>query len=309
MATVLERLPSGARVAAIRLRSLGDCVLTTPALALLKQYRPDLEVAVVVEARFRAIFEGNPDITRILSPFAREMFAWRPSLVLNLHGGTRSTMLTAASRAGIRAGFVHHRFRFLYSHPIPRAQEILGEERKVHTAEHIASAMFWLGVPRAELPRAKLVAPEPSSDAAPELPGGAYAVLHPFASEPGKTWPADRFIAVASELKRTSLQPIFVAGVGDDSSPFADFELWNGAPLTSVKTLLARAQLFVGNDSGPAHIAAAFGVPVVALFGSSDPCIWGPWRTPARVLTSPRGIGGINIDQVLEAARGLRVHA
>jgi heptosyltransferase III len=313
MATVLERLPSGARVAAIRLRSLGDCVLTTPALALLKQYRPDLAVAVVVEERFRAIFEGNPDIVRILSggrggPSAGEMFAWRPALALNLHGGTHSMMLTAASCAGIRAGFAHHRFRFLYSHRIPRAQEILGEERKVHTAEHIASAMFWLGVPRAEPPRAKLFAPRTSSDAAPDLPNGA-CVLHPFASEPAKTWPADRFIGVASEFKRAGLEPIFLAGPGDDSRPFAGFEAWNCAPLTRVKSLLARARLFVGNDSGPAHIAAAFGVPVVALFGSSDPCIWGPWRTPARVLTSPSGIGGIGIDLVLEAAFCLGVQA
>jgi heptosyltransferase III len=312
MATVLERLPSGARVAAIRLRSLGDCVLTTPALALLKQYRPDLEVAVVVEERFRAIFEGNPDIARILSgagrgPSAGEIFAWRPALALNLHGGTRSMMLTAASSAGIRAGFAHHRFRFVYSHRIPRAQEILGEERKVHTAEHIASAMFWLGVPRADLPRAKLFAD--GQALAPDMPNGAYAVLHPFASEPAKTWPADRFIGVASEFKRAGLEPIFLAGPGDDSSPFAAFEVWNGAPLNRVKNLLARAQLFVGNDSGPAHIAAAFGVPVVALFGPSDPCIWGPWRTPARVLTSPSGIGGIGIDEVLEAAIGLRVQA
>lgn len=304
MATVLERLPCGARVAAIRLRSLGDCVLTTPALALLKQYRPDLEVAVVVEERFRAIFEGNPYITRILGPSAGEMFAWRPSLALNLHGGTRSMMLTAASCAPIRAGFGHHRFRFLYSHRIPRAQEILGQERKVHTAEHIASVMFWLGVPRAEPPRAALVA-----DGAAGAPNGAYAVLHAFASEPAKTWPADRFIAVASEFKRAGLEPIFLAGPADDSSPFAAFEVWNGAPLNRVKNLLARAQLFVGNDSGPAHIAAAFGVPVVALFGPSDPCIWGPWRTPARVLTSPDGIGGIGIDQVLEAALCLRVQA
>lgn len=304
MATVLERLPSGARVAAIRLRSLGDCVLTTPALAVLKQYRPDLEVAVVVEERFRAIFEGNPDIAHILKPSAREMFAWRPSLALNLHGGTRSMMLTAASCARIRAGFAHHRFRFLYSHRIPRAQKILGQERKVHTAEHIASAMFWLGVPRSEPPRAKLFAID-----APDLPNGAYAVLHPFASEPPKTWPADRFIAVASEFKRAGLEPIFLAGPSDDSSPFAAFEVWNGAPLNRVKNLLARAQLFVGNDSGPAHIAAAFGVPVVALFGPSDPCIWGPWRTAARVLTSPRGIGGIGIDQVLEAAVCLGVQA
>ena len=65
---LIERLPSGARIAVIRLRSLGDCVLTTPAIQLLKQFRPDLEVSIVVEDRFRDIFEGNPDIARILPP-------------------------------------------------------------------------------------------------------------------------------------------------------------------------------------------------------------------------------------------------
>src|SRR5262249_46473389 len=130
-------LPEGARVAVVRLRSLGDCVLTTPALALLKQYRPDLHIALVVEPRVRPVFEGNPDIEEILEPTAGAIFAWRPRVALNLHGGARSIALTAASAAALRAGFAHHRYSFLYSQTIPRAQTILGEERKVHTAEHL----------------------------------------------------------------------------------------------------------------------------------------------------------------------------
>ena len=82
----------------------------------------------------------------------------RADLVLNLHGGTRSMVLTALSRAKFRAGFAHHRYSFVYSHKIPTAQEILGVSRRVHTAEHLASAMFWLGVPQQEIPRAKLFA-------------------------------------------------------------------------------------------------------------------------------------------------------
>ena len=62
MSTVFERLPPGARVAVIRLRSLGDCVLTTPALSLLKQARPDLRIGVVVEDAFAPVFAGNPDV-------------------------------------------------------------------------------------------------------------------------------------------------------------------------------------------------------------------------------------------------------
>src|SRR5580704_1403122 len=132
-ASVLEGLAPGSRVAVIRLRSLGDCVLTTPALDILKRSRPDLHVAVVVEDRFRAVFEGNPDIDEILAPSIAEIRKWRARLTLNLHGGTRSMVLTMASGAGIRAGFGHHRHSFLYSAKIPRAQEILREERPVHT--------------------------------------------------------------------------------------------------------------------------------------------------------------------------------
>jgi heptosyltransferase-3 len=73
MGTILEQLPSGARVAVIRLRSLGDCVLTTPAPEVLRRNRPDLRVTVVVEERFKPIFEGNPDLDALVAPSLREL--------------------------------------------------------------------------------------------------------------------------------------------------------------------------------------------------------------------------------------------
>lgn len=299
MSQLLERLPQGARVAVIRLRSLGDCVLTTPALALLKSHRPDLDIAVVVEDRFRGVFEGNPNIADLLAPEPSAISRWRPDLVLNLHGGTRSMWLTALSRARIRAGFAHHAYSFLYNARIPRAQQILGDERPVHTAEHLASAMFWMGVPRAEIPRARLFA------AAPSLPE-PYTVLHPFASAPGKTWPAERFVAVARRLQQTGLEPVFISGPADNAAPFAEFRVRRNAPLSELKTLISGAQLFIGNDSGPAHIAAAFGVPVVVLFGPSNPVTWAPWRTDARVITSSGNIANIPAEEVVAAAESLR---
>ena len=60
MNSVLDRIPGNGRIAVIRIRSMGDCILTTPALAILKQARPDLSIAIVVEERFQALFEGNP---------------------------------------------------------------------------------------------------------------------------------------------------------------------------------------------------------------------------------------------------------
>jgi heptosyltransferase-3 len=287
--SLLDRLPSGSRVAVIRLRSLGDCVLTTPALALLTNHRPDLKITVIVEPRFAAIFEGNPDVDE-----TRED-ACPADLALNLHGGSRSMWLTLQTRAKLRAGFTHHRYSFIYSHRIPRAQEILKVHRRVHTAEHLASAMFWLGVPQAEIPRAKLAEEPP-----PALP--PYAVFHPFASSPDKTWRAERFIEVARRL--SGLESVFLAGPGDDASRFKSFRVWKNEPLSRLKSLMSGAALFIGNDSGPAHIAAAFGVPTVVLFGSSEPTTWAPWRTESQVLT---GLPNVSCDHVLTAIEALKV--
>lgn len=295
METVLERLPTGARIAVIRLRSLGDCVLTTPALHILKSTRPDLRLAIVVEDAFAPVFQGNPDVDRIVSPGTTEVARLRPDLVLNLHGGTRSAQLTLACRASLRAGFVHFRFSAIYNVRIPRAQDILGVERKVHTAEHLASAMFYLGVPIGDIPRARLF----TTSVWNRPPG--LSVLHPFASTPEKTWPAANFRAVAEHLKHGGFEPVFIAGPAESLAEFSDYRCLSGAPLDEIKSLLAGAAMFVGNDSGPAHIAAAFGVRSIVLFGPSDHEIWAPWKTDAVVLKSP-DIRAITVEQVVEQA-------
>lgn len=291
---MLQRLPENARVAIIRLRSLGDCVLTTPALSILKNSRPDLDIAVVVEPRFAAVFQGNPDVSRVLQPSIAAVLRYRPHLCLNLHGGIRSMWMTAAAAPAFRAGFAHHNGAWIYNHPIPRAQQILGEERTVHTAEHLASAVFHLGVQRTRIPRASLYA-----ESLPSLQ--PYAVIHPVAATPEKTWKAEGFLRLAEHLKRTGLDPLFIAALGEDLAPFRDFRISAGASLEQTKSLLKGASLFVGNDSGPAHMAAAFGLPVVVLFGPSDPVVWAPWQTPNEVLADKAGIHRIQPDAVIAA--------
>ncbi|HEY3740068.1 MAG TPA: glycosyltransferase family 9 protein [Bryobacteraceae bacterium] len=300
MASTLDTIATGARVAIIRVRSLGDCVLTTPALELLHRHRPDLELGVVVEDRFRGVFEHHPAVAEILEPTVVAVRAFRPQMVINFHGGTRSAVLTLSCGARVRAGFAHHAGAQAYNVRIPRAQEILGEERTVHTAEHLASAMFYLGVPQSEIPRASLFAPE----GRPE--DGVYAVLHPFASAPGKAWPAARFVETASRL---GMRAVVLAGPHDDVRPFEAFRVYRNAPLEQVKQLLRGAALFIGNDSGPAHVAASFDIPVVVLFGTSDPVIWAPWRAPNRILTSPEGLASIPVEACLNASAELGVRA
>jgi ADP-heptose:LPS heptosyltransferase len=273
-------------------------VLTTPALEILKNSRPDLQIGVVVENRFAPVFEGLGSVDQTLPPSVSALRDWRPELCLNLHGGTRSAGLTVASGARFRAGFAHFRFSRAYNLQIPTAQEILGVDRVVHTAEHLAAAMFFLGASRIEIPRSSL--------SAMRRPGPPYAVIHPAASDPSKTWPAQRFLAVAAQL---GIEPVFIAGPGEDLTAFQAYRTVAGAPLPEIKNLLANASLFVGNDSGPAHMAAAFGIPVVVLFGSSNPNIWRPWKTAGETLTGAGGIASISVADVTAALGRLRVSA
>lgn len=303
MPKILERLGSGSRVAVIRLRSLGDCVLSTPAIQLLRAQRPDLRISVVAEPRFIPLFEENPDIDDIIVPGVSLLRRWKPDLVVNLHGGTRSLVLATASLARYRAGFAHYRYSRLYNVRIPRAQEILGVERIMHTAEHAASAMFHLGVPVQEVPRARLFS-------AKRWREQGYAVIHPYASAADKAWPAQRFRDVAEYLRRAlQLEPVFIGGPGDDPTPFAPWHVEISTDLKKTKSLLASASVFFGNDSGPAHMAAAFGVPVAVLYGPSDPVVWAPWRTESEVLHAPEGMAGISTTEAVEALARLKVIA
>jgi len=304
MSSILERLPERGRIAVVRIRSMGDCILTTPALSILKRALPNGTIAVVVEDRFRALFEGNPDVSEILGPDWSAVRKWAPDLCLNLHGGGSSARITALSGARFRAGFGHFRYTWLYNVRIPRAQEILGVDRKVHTAEHLASAAFYLGAEQVEIPRARLFAEKAGT---PDRP---YAVIHPLAAADDKTWPAERFVEAAQYLEKAwELEPVFIGGPGEDLSAFSGWRTVAGAPLAEIKSLTAGASLFLGNDSGPAHLAAAFGIPVVVIFGSSDLVVWAPWRTPAEVLQGPGGIHAVSVREVQDALERLRVRA
>jgi len=159
--------------------------------------------------------------------------------------------------------------------------------------------MFHLGVPPRGIPPARLYVKERPAHQ-------PYAVVHPFASLPEKTWPAERFLEVAAGLQADhGLAPVFIGSAADDWNAFAGHQCVRGAPLADVKALLAGASLFVGNDSGPAHMAAAFAVPAVVLFSTSDPVVWAPWKTRAEVLEASETIARISAAQVLRASAGL----
>ncbi len=297
-------LEGATRILVVRVRSLGDCVLSTPAIHLLKSGRRKAEIAVLVEPAWRAVYEGNPDISQILPPTQGAVWDFHPEVAIDFHGGNTAARLTFFSGAKYRAGFAHYKRRAAYNIRIPRAQDISGYSRTVHTAEHMAIAMFYLGVKPGDIPRARLFAAPAVNRRDP------YAVIHPVAATPEKTWPAAGFLRVAEHLRTEhNLQPVVIAAKGQDLSAFAGFETVAGAPLEQVKTLISGASLFVGNDSGPAHIAAAFGVPPVVIFGPSDPAIWGPWGTPGEVVKADGPIDGVDVSRVTAAVDRMRVAA
>ena len=311
-AALLPSLPSGARILVIRLRSIGDIVLMTPALRLLKDWRPDLRISVVVESRFRELLEGNPDVEEVLGPGEHkskvlsrlrafgELRRRKFSLCVNLHGGPTSTVLTTACGARWKAGFEHFRTRSIYHFLIPDARTILGQPT-VHTAEHQASAFFRLGLPRKEIPAARLFVSQDNEawwQAKRASLGPAanqeYAVIHPAALYATKQWAPENFARLGSYLEhQAGLLPVYSCGAGEswvleavERACEAPIRRLAGASLGQFAAALAGARLFVGNDSGPAHMAAALGRPSVVIFGSSSSPIWGPWprQGPSRMV-------------------------
>jgi ADP-heptose:LPS heptosyltransferase len=272
--------------------------LTTPGLALLKRERPDLQLGVAVEKPFASVFEGSPLVTKVLAPEWRAVRRWRPDLCVNLHGGALSQWMTGLSGAKWRAGFAHHNLTVAYNLRIGGARQILGVQRTIHAAEQLASAFFALGVPVQDVPRAQLAAAQSPAR-------GRYAVLHPFASAPEKLWTPERFCELARYLQLWNIRPIFLAGPGEDATPFSAHQIWQGS-LAEAKALISGAVLFVGNDSGPAQIAAAFGVPSVVLFGASNPSVWGPWKTGAEIVLDPSGLRQVTVSRVIAAIERLQ---
>jgi ADP-heptose:LPS heptosyltransferase len=124
---------------------------------------------------------------------------------------------------------------------------------------------------------------------------GAPLVIHPGAGNAPKRWPAEKF----AELVRRLALP-FAAIQGPADEPFPGGELWHNRPLPELASRLKGSRLFVGNDSGITHLAAAVGTPTVAIYTASDPALWGVRGAHTRRVT-----GNVSVDNVLACCREL----
>jgi len=149
------------------------------------------------------------------------------------------------------------------------------------------------------LEQARSIAPCPS-DGIPRIAcdaiRGGCAVIHPFAGSPKKRWPLECFQELAQRLARR--MPVeWCAGPEDELSGARRFE-----DLYDLACWLATARIYIGNDSGPTHLAAAVGTPVVALFGPSDPAVWAP-RGPRVAVAAAPALDTITVERVAGLVR------
>lgn len=296
-ASLLKDLPRGAEVLIIRLRSLGDVVLLTPALSALHDWRSDLRLCVLVEKFCAPVLEGNPAAAEILfmenfAATAMKLRSRRFPVIYNQHAGPTSALLTAAIGAPKRVCWTRRQFSFAYNVLVPDPGD------KIHTVEHRIEQFYATGLPRGPIPAAR-VYPQPDAcesvakklEAAGVSRRSPYAVIHPGGKYFTKRWAPEKFVSFARWLnERHGIAPVFNAGGGETEiiselrQCHGEFPLLDSLDLRELIALAAGARIFIGNDSGPTHVATAAGRPVVAIFGSSSSVHWRPWRTPHRVV-------------------------
>ena len=314
-ATLLPALPQGAEILLIRLRSLGDLVLETPAIAALHSWRPDLRINVLAEPRFAPVLEGNPAIAELifsrgLGETALDLLRRKFPVVFNQHGGPRSAMLTGASGSPLRVGWQGYQYSFLYNVAVPDAKQFYGAPA-VHTVEHRISQFYFTGLPRGPIPRTQVFAqPDAIASTARQLAekgivaGAPYAVLQPGARLPDMRWPVAKFAELARWLRKEhGLASVVNLGARDEAiAAEVRSEMQNCAAVMDAQldvreliALIAGSRIFVGNDSGPAHLAAALQRPSVVIFSITDPVQWRPWQCAHRIVQTgatfdhPRG--------------------
>lgn len=291
------------RVLVVRLRSIGDTVLSTSSLVALRRFLPNTKIDVLLEDWVAPVLEGLEQVDEVITfargslksraQVARRLRANRYDVVFNLHGGTTATFLTRATGARHRVGFETYQYAGLHNHLAPSPLLLWGRNQ-THSVEQQLSLLGWTGIPVSDRPPTQLAVTEAAAAAVhgrlepAGLANVPFAVIHPAAAFATKQWAAKNFGQLAKELIEKGLGIVAIAGPTETQvieelkqSTTAPLVAWTDLSLPEITALLARARLFIGNDSGIAHMAAAVKAPSVVIFGSSNRTHWRPWTTAA----------------------------
>jgi ADP-heptose:LPS heptosyltransferase len=299
------------RVLLVRLRSIGDTVLTTPSLIALKQFLPHAEIDILLEDWVAPVLDGFDSLDNVLTvgktAASRMKTVWHLrrrgyDVVFNLHGGTTGTFFAFGSGARHRVGFAEYQYSFLYNHLLTSAADYWGRH-PTHSAEQQMSLLGFAGVPVDPMQRTRLAVTSGAAAAVENRLSvshvisshAPFALMHPVAAFDTKTWPIENFARTAEFLRSLGLETIAVATSKEKAvldtlckEAHVSIQAYDDLALPEITALASRATLFVGNDSGIAHMAAAVGTPSVVIFGSSNRDHWHPWTdAPYEVVFEP----------------------
>lgn len=300
-------------------KHLGDFINSLSTLKDLQSSLPG-EVTLVVDENHRVIVEASRLRNVIYYPrqaigngkaLARLRAGWkfigvlrakRAATVIDVGGSVASTYTARMCGAKIRVGPENANKAQLYNRPVKQNMTRL---RAYHYAD-IAGA---IGVESQPLlcrlsppPAAKRQLADILANAGVS-PGDSIVVIHPGGGKPYKCWAPERFAGVAATLAERGYQVVLVAATNekpvvdelmahlDSPTPKNITNLCGNTDLGQLLALLEQSVLFIGNDSGPMHLACCFDSPVIAIFGATFENIWGPLAEHAAIVKSALGCG------------------
>lgn len=311
------------RLLIVRLGAMGDVIHAMPAAHALREAFPQATIDWLIEERWAELLcaPGAP----LRGPRSRQrplvdrvhtlsLKAWRRSLfdvhtiqqiakvwndvravkydvAVDLQGAIRSALLACGSGARVIYGSAQPweaPASLWYTRPvITRGAHVV--EQNLSIAEAVAQKK--LSVPRVEFPHDSAAEARVAEDLG--LRGVSdFAILNPGAGWGAKRWPADRYGEVARRLAEAHIRPLVNYGPNEEDLFRAVLAASGGrarptkGTVTELISLMRRARLFIAGDTGPLHLAAALGVPTVAIFGPTDPTRNGPYGTRSIVLRS-----------------------
>ncbi len=318
------------KILIIRLDRIGDVILSTPAIRAVRQTFPQADISLLIKEYTKDLLVTNSNIDRLLI-YKKDVITRNFDLAIALHPGFLQNYLTFVSGAVFRAGFTGWGGGFFLTHRIKDDRQ----SRIRHEVDSALEVVASLGCETKDKSLDISVTQEGEEFAKDFFlknnlsSSDSIIVIHPGSRQEYIRWPEKGFAALADTLIKEEKAKVILSA-GEEERQLIDkiLLLMNEKPLIAqgfrlscLISIIKRCNLFIGNSSGPMHIAAALKVPVVAIFGPVHPLDsfkeWGPWGENniivAKDFNCPnchpsdcktfRCLNEISVEEVLNAAR------
>lgn len=289
---------------------IGDAVMTTPAIRSIRRNFPGARITLLAKPWVLPVFARSPHVDRFLVYDVRERHRgaagrWRLvndirrerfDAAILLQNAFEAALITAAAGIPARIGFDTDGRALLLTHPVRRPAGLEQRHQTDYYLQILRGAGLVVGDSRLELPLAEADRKRAARRLAqegvdPRLP---LVGLNPSATfGPAKQWPEDRYATLGDWIAdRYGAQVLIFGGPGDQplgqriatAMRCRPVNLAGRTELAEAMALIDRLDLFISNDSGLMHVAAALDVPLIAIFGSTNPVTTGPWGSRSRVV-------------------------